>query len=723
MAKTYDRAEWNFICKMMEKLGFHDELVKLVFECISTVSYSLIKHGAVEDNIIPQRGIIQGDPLSPYLFLICAKGFSTLLKHAELSGDIKGIEVARRAPSISHLFFADDSVLFLEATRHACRTLKRVFEIYEMAAGQKIDLAKSAIAFSPNTPVQLRNEVSSILAIPIVEFHEKYLGLPTVIGRKKKECFNGIKERLRKKLNIWKEKLLSKAGKALLIKAVAQSILDYAMGVFKLPVTLCADLNSMISKFWWENSECSKGISWAKWVHFCFAKDEGGIGFRDLESFNKALVAKQCWRLLTNEQTMIHKVFDLGCELLLSGLRKRIGDGQETLVYGDAWIPRPNFFRPISSQVLDQETKAGDVKEKGMQWDCWILFETKNTKYFLEKSLVPRGRSYAQNVIFNRAHYLADEYESLVKGEPKLIVEKQTKWSPPLVGKYKLNVDAAFIPKTGVGGIGAVVRNRCCIGLVDAQNGSANTESNLVMREVKVGGLHKVSMWDFVQVVVVATRVMEIRFGNWELRQVSSTSEVVFFQQEKRRGCLGASRFDAGLSCLIFERSFVGRLFSFCTTLAIRQGSRAESGFDKEDLDRFWFCGFASPLGGSLGFVGSKGARLKAGVHELATCSVGHDLRERSCILFIALAVRQGWLELVLSPHGLGAGLSTILQVSLGKVRTSYPLHFICTALAVRQGYRVSLQALHFGLNLELRNSRVELGRYIEVGLGAKSWD
>ncbi|CAL8173222.1 unnamed protein product [Prunus armeniaca] len=165
--------------------------------------------------------------------------------------------------------------------------------------------------------MHLRNEVSSVLKIPTVEFHEKYLGLPTVIGRKKKDCFNGIKERLRKKLNGWKEKLLSKSGKSLLIKA---------------------------------NSKYCKGISWAKWEHLCFTKDEGGMGFRDLELFNKALVAKQCWRLITNEQSMIHK-------LLLSGLRKRIGDGQETLVYGDAWIPRPNSFRPISPQVLDQETK------------------------------------------------------------------------------------------------------------------------------------------------------------------------------------------------------------------------------------------------------------------------------------------------------------------------------------------------------------------------------
>ncbi|CAL2243518.1 unnamed protein product [Prunus armeniaca] len=112
----------------------------------------------------------------------------------------------------------------------------------------------------------------------------------------------------------------------------------------------------MISKFWWKNSECSKGISWAKkWMHLCFAKDEGGMGFRDLEAFNKALVAKQSGK--GRASSYIWRSLISGCELLFSGLRKRIGDGKETLVYGDPWIPRPNSFRPISPQVLDQETK------------------------------------------------------------------------------------------------------------------------------------------------------------------------------------------------------------------------------------------------------------------------------------------------------------------------------------------------------------------------------
>ncbi|KAH0998001.1 hypothetical protein GBA52_021865 [Prunus armeniaca] len=114
----------------------------------------------------------------------------------------------------------------------------------------------------------------------------------------------------------------------------------------------------MISKFWWKNLEYCKDISWAKWEHLCFARDEGGLGFRTRRLWlsnvgyflpmntSKGRASSYVWRSLI-----------WGRELLLNGIRKRIRDGQDTLVYGDAWIPRPNSFRPFFPQVLDQETK------------------------------------------------------------------------------------------------------------------------------------------------------------------------------------------------------------------------------------------------------------------------------------------------------------------------------------------------------------------------------
>ncbi|KAL6223151.1 hypothetical protein ACLB2K_006541 [Fragaria x ananassa] len=151
MAKAYDRVEWGFLAKVMEKMGFRERWISLMIDCISTASYSVNCNGEPKGFIYPQRGLQQGDPLSPYLFLICAKGLSALLRKEEETGGIQGVKVANGAPPINHLLFADDSLIFGDATMSECKRLKEILSIYEAASGQKINYAKSAISFSPST--------------------------------------------------------------------------------------------------------------------------------------------------------------------------------------------------------------------------------------------------------------------------------------------------------------------------------------------------------------------------------------------------------------------------------------------------------------------------------------------------------------------------------------------------------------------------------------------
>ena len=123
MNKAYDRMEWDCLKGIMLKLGIHRRMVEIVMRCVCIVTYSIRINGKPRGHIIPTRGLRQRDPLSPYLLLFCAKGLSGLIRQWVERGSIKGVVVCHGAPRISHLFFADDSLIFCQATLEECRVL------------------------------------------------------------------------------------------------------------------------------------------------------------------------------------------------------------------------------------------------------------------------------------------------------------------------------------------------------------------------------------------------------------------------------------------------------------------------------------------------------------------------------------------------------------------------------------------------------------------------
>jgi hypothetical protein len=230
----------------MLRLGFSERWTNLIMTCVQLVTYSVIVNGTSVGHIHPSRGIRQGDPISPYLFVICVEALTSLLHHAELIEAITGVPSSLRGPRISHLFFVDDSLIFCKANFMEWRRVVKTLGIYEEGSGQKLNFQKMTIFFNRNTSQEWMRDILQLSELSEATRFDTYLCLPSLIGKLKMQAFQSIKERVGQKLNKWKVRFLSQAGKGILLKDVVQAISTYSMSVFLLPITLCKDLNRMM---------------------------------------------------------------------------------------------------------------------------------------------------------------------------------------------------------------------------------------------------------------------------------------------------------------------------------------------------------------------------------------------------------------------------------------------------------------------------------------------
>lgn len=145
ISKAYDKVEWEFLDVVMEKMGFSGRWRSLIKACVRTMSYSVVVNGQPVGNIKPSRGLRQGDPISPYVFLLCVEAFSFMLNKAESMRVITGVPSSKRGPRLSHLFFAHDSLLFCNANSVEWHKITNILEKYEEALGQKLNKDKKSI--------------------------------------------------------------------------------------------------------------------------------------------------------------------------------------------------------------------------------------------------------------------------------------------------------------------------------------------------------------------------------------------------------------------------------------------------------------------------------------------------------------------------------------------------------------------------------------------------
>ncbi|XP_022557398.2 uncharacterized protein LOC111205592 [Brassica napus] len=396
MSKAYDRVEWDFIQQVLQRLGFHEKLIHLVMQCVTTVSYSFLINEAVYGSVTPQRGIRQGDPISPYLFILCGEVLTGLCKEAERTGSFQDIRVARGAPRLNHLLFADDTMFFCYSTPEACQALKDILLEYERASGQQINKTKSSITFSSKTPTEMKGRAKAILAITKEGGTGKYLGLPEHFRRRKKDLFTSVVDRIRQRAQSWSSRHLSKAGKMVMVKSVLTAMPSHSMSCFQIPVSLCKCIQSELTRFWWGGIDEKKKLCWVSWTNLSKPKAAGGLGFRDIQAFNQALLAKIAWRILTAPSCLLARILTgkychkkpflqvelptscshgwrsifHGRDLLTQNLGKAIGNGLTTRVWQDSWISLSADVKPYGPITEDaRDLRVSDLLTYDLKWN------------------------------------------------------------------------------------------------------------------------------------------------------------------------------------------------------------------------------------------------------------------------------------------------------------------------------------------------------------------
>jgi hypothetical protein len=308
MMKAYDRVEWDYLQGCLSKLGFAASWINTVMRCVTEVRYAVKVNGELTKPVVPTRGIRQGDPISPYLFLLQTEGLSCLLQNKEESGHLAGIRNGRHGPQISHLLFADDSIFFARSDDRSVTALNDTLQLYCDGSGQKINHDKSSVFFGPHCEGGVKQSVKDRLGVQSEVLQDTYLGMPTDIGRSPTLAFNFLQDRVWKRIMGVSDRPLSRAGKDIFLKSVVQAIATHIMNCFEISVSTCDRMRRAIADFWWGVEGGRKKMHWRSWDWLSAPKSMGGLGFCDLVLFNQAMLGRQGWRLLTEPSSLCARV-------------------------------------------------------------------------------------------------------------------------------------------------------------------------------------------------------------------------------------------------------------------------------------------------------------------------------------------------------------------------------------------------------------------------------
>lgn len=309
--KAYDNVSWGYLLNIMQRIGFGQKWIKWVKYCISTVSFSVLINGTSAGFFKAQKGLRQGDPLSPFLFLLAMEGLNKMVKTANINGWLRGFDVAREGKEsleVTHLQYADDTLIFCDAEEEQLRFLRIILVIFEGISGLHINWRKSFLY--PINEVPNLEVLNAILGGEIGSLPTTYLGMPLGAKSKSLEIWNSVIEKCERKLARWKRQYLSMGGRLTLINSVLDAMPTYMMSLFPIPKGVTKRLDSIRRNFLWQGNKERKSFHLVKWEDLIMDKKRGGLAIKNLNNHSKALKMKWLWKYANEKQSLWGRVIE-----------------------------------------------------------------------------------------------------------------------------------------------------------------------------------------------------------------------------------------------------------------------------------------------------------------------------------------------------------------------------------------------------------------------------
>ncbi|KAK4389648.1 putative mitochondrial protein [Sesamum angolense] len=297
LRKTFVSVSWTFLSQVLHGYGFPPIFIAWIMECVSTSSFSVALNGSLHGFFAGQKGLRQGDPMSPGIFLLCMEYFSRLIKRKTTDSDFNFHPKCEKL-KITHLLFADDLMMFSRGDLPSVHILMECLQEFRDVSGLVVNTSKSSI-FTTGIENNMLCNILARIEFTRGEMPVRYLDIPLAAQRLSVRDYSPFVDQIANSISRWVAKSLSFAGRLELIRSVIQGVECFWLQIFPLSAAVVEKIHQLCRNFLWNSKRAP-----VAWEDICHPKNEGGLGIRHTQTWNVALLARVLWNIHRKADTL-----------------------------------------------------------------------------------------------------------------------------------------------------------------------------------------------------------------------------------------------------------------------------------------------------------------------------------------------------------------------------------------------------------------------------------